>query len=397
MSFHPPDAWRVAVFAALVGAACGAGGAVLGKRLRPWTVGDFRVDAPQAGPRAPRAETPESSHRFGTVAVGAVGAHEFVVRNVGETPLTLRRGGSSCSCTVSDFDTTTSGTAASRVVPPGAETQVRVEWRGKGGGGPFRQQVSILTDDPRRPELVFVVEGMVVPTWRVVPERLVLSSVSASAGDRAEAAILTFGSVPPRVKAVSIDHPQAAQFFSLAASILDPDEVAAEPGATGGVRLTVDVKPGLPLGSLRQLVTVVLEMPEEVAVDVPLEGTVSGDLVLAGPGWDSSRRALLLGTVSGGSGFRTRVFLTARGPHRDQVRPSVAEVVPGSLQVTVGMGTPIGSAGAVRIPIDIVVPPGSRAANHLCTQTGPAGRIVLDTGHPDSPTFTIPVCVAVGP
>jgi hypothetical protein len=118
---------------------------------------------------------------------------------------------------------------------------------------------------------------------------------------------------------------------------------------------------------------------------------------MAGPGWDSSRQALLLGTVSGKAGLRTRVFLTAKGPHRNSVRPTVREVVPEALQVTIGDGSPIGTGGAVRIPIDIVIPPGSRAVNHLCSQQGPAGRIVLATGHPDSPEFTIPVCVAVGP
>ena len=175
------------------------------------------------------------------------------------------------------------------------------------------------------------------------------------------------------------------------------DTIAAATGATGGFRLTVDVKPGLPIGPLREVVRVSFTMPEPFVAEIPLEGTVGGDLVMAGPGWDSARQALLLGTVSGKTGLRTRVFLTAKGPHRESVRPTVREVVPESLQVTVGEGSPIGTGGVVRIPIDIVVPPGSRAVNHLCSQQGPAGRIVLVTGHPDSPEFTIPVCVAVGP
>jgi hypothetical protein len=178
---------------------------------------------------------------------------------------------------------------------------------------------------------------------------------------------------------------------------LSAEEIAGETGATGGFRLTVDLKPGLPIGPLKRMVRVSFTVPEPLVAEVPLEGTVGGDLVMAGPGWDSSRQALLLGTVSGKTGLRTRVFLTAKGPHRDSVRPTIREVVPESLQVTIGDGTPIGTGGAVRIPIDIVIPPDSRAVNHLCSQQGPAGRIVLATGHPDSPEFTIPVCVAVGP
>ncbi|MCE9631164.1 MAG: hypothetical protein K8S94_10690, partial [Planctomycetia bacterium] len=271
------------------------------------------------------------------------------------------------------------------------------QWRGKGDGGPFRQQATILTDDPRRPELVFVVEGAVVPTWKALPDTVALPRVSASTGDKGTADIFTYGAAAPSVTEVTLDDPQIAHLFSLSTEPLDSAAIAAEPGATGGFRLVVDVKPGLPLGPLKRLVRVVFRMPEEVTAEIPIAGTVGGDLVMAGPGWDSSRQALLLGTVSGKAGLRTRVFLTAKGPHRDSVRPTVREVVPDSLQVTVGEGRPIGTGGVVRIPIDIVIPAGSRAVNHLCSQQGPAGRIVFDTGHPGSPEFTIPVCVAVGP
>jgi hypothetical protein len=118
---------------------------------------------------------------------------------------------------------------------------------------------------------------------------------------------------------------------------------------------------------------------------------------LAGPAWDSSRQILSLGTVSGKTGFRTQLFLTSRGPHRDLVRPAVREVVPGSLQVEIGESKPVGSGGVVRTPLMVVVPPGSPPANNLCSEQAPSGRIVLDTGHPDTPTLTIHVCIAIGP
>jgi hypothetical protein len=151
------------------------------------------------------------------------------------------------------------------------------------------------------------------------------------------------------------------------------------------------------LGRLSQTITATFSMPEPNTAEVPLEGSVGGDLVLVGPGWDSSRQALLLGTVSGTTGLRTRIFLSAKGTHRDVVRPTVEDTVPESLQVTIGPGSPVGSGSVVRIPIDIVIPPGSRAVNHICSEQAPAGRIVLATGHPESPTLTIPVCVVIGP
>jgi hypothetical protein len=396
MTVEKLNAWQVAAVAAVAGVAIGASGAFL-QRSTPWTVGDLRVTSAPSGP-APHAETAETRHAFGTLGTGGSGSHEFVVRNAGDGPLTLRKGTTSCTCTVSDFEAIEGGSAdGTRVVPPGGETKIRVQWKGKPPGGPFRQQATILTDDPRRPEVVFTVEGTVVPTWKAIPDLLAVPRLSASSGERLTTDVFTYGTESPVVTEVALDDPKFAQSVSLATAPLSAEEVAAETGATGGFRLTVDLKPGLPIGPLKRTVRVSFTIPEPLVAEIPLEGTVGGDLVMAGPGWDSSRQALLLGTVSGKAGLRTRVFLTAKGPHRDSVRPTVREVVPEALQVTVGDGSPIGTSGAVRIPIDIVIPPGSRAVNHLCSQQGPAGRIVLATGHPDSPEFTIPVCVAVGP
>lgn len=396
MTVEKLNAWQVAAVAAVAGVAIGASGAFL-QRSTPWTVGDLRVTSAPSGP-APHAETAETRHAFGTLGTGGSGSHEFVVRNAGDGPLTLRKGTTSCTCTVSDFEAIEGGSAdGTRVVPPGGETKIRVQWKGKPPGGPFRQQATILTDDPRRPEVVFTVEGTVVPTWKAVPDLLAVPRLSASSGERLTTDVFTYGTESPAVTEVALDDPKFAQSVSFATAPLSAEEVAAETGATGGFRLTVDLKPGLPIGPLKRTVRVSFTMAEPLVAEIPLEGTVGGDLVMAGPGWDSSRQALLLGTVSGKAGLRTRVFLTAKGPHRNSVRPTVREVVPEALQVTIGDGSPIGTGGAVRIPIDIVIPPGSRAVNHLCSQQGPAGRIVLATGHPDSPEFTIPVCVAVGP
>jgi len=394
-----PSAWIVAVFAAALGGAIGGGSAALDATLRPWRLGDFGpgvLEAPKGD--VSKAEVPETTHAFGTIGSGAEGEHEFVIANTGSAPLTLTKGATSCSCTVSDFEAADGAAEnAKKIVAPGSTTKVRLKWRGKGSGGPFRQQATVFTNDPRRPEISFVIEGTVVPTWKAVPESIVLSQVSAGAAVQATARIFTFGKELPRIGKLSTADPQTSQFFSLSSTPLAPAEIAAETGATGGFLLGVDVKPGLPIGPLRQTITIELRIPEKLVVELPLEGSVAGDLALAGTAWDSSRQAVLLGTVSGQIGSHAQLFLIAKGPHRTAVTPIVREVVPGSLVVEVGDGKPVGSGGVIRIPLSITIPPGSPPANHRCSQQAPAGRIVLDTGHPDSPTLSIPVCIAIGP
>jgi hypothetical protein len=398
MTVRMPGAWAVATAAVVAGGLVGAAGSAVRVAITPWQIGELVPTSEVLGPDSPRVEVPEVTFAFGTVGIGEIGSHRFEVLNTGGGPLTLRKGSSSCSCTVSDFDTEApAGVDTSRVVPPANHTFVTVQWKGKPPGGPFRQQVTVLTNDPRRPEIVFVVEGVVLPSWKAVPPVIALPRLTTSAAERASVTIFTYGDEAPTIESLEVDHPESARFFSLASVPLSAAERAAEPGATGGFRIDLAINPGLPLGGVKQVIRARFRMPQEVIAEVLLEGSVGGDLVLAGQGWDSSRQTLRLGTVSSRTGGRFKLFLTAKGPHREQVRPRVVETLPEVLEVTVGEAMPIGSGAVVRIPIEIVIPAGSRPVNHICSEQAPAGRLVLETGHPDSPLLSIPVCVAVGP
>jgi hypothetical protein len=57
------NAWVVAAFAVVAGAAIGGGTAALEASLRPWRIGDFGPGLlqAQAGP-APQADVPETRH-----------------------------------------------------------------------------------------------------------------------------------------------------------------------------------------------------------------------------------------------------------------------------------------------------------------------------------------------
>jgi len=399
MRLRAPGAWSVAAWALVVGAALGAGAPAIRAAVRPWRLGEFDPagQVVKEGISVPQIDAPSTQYAFGTMAEGSEESHEFTIRNAGEAPLKITRGATSCSCTVSDFEATEGGDAdGEKLLAPGAAAKLRLKWRGK-KGGPFRQQATVFTNDPRRPEMVFVVEGFVVPIWKAEPRSIVLTAISSQGGAKASTRIYTYGKEPPTVAAIGTADPENSQFLSFSTKPLGPEDLAHEQGATGGVAVDVEILAGVPLGPLRKTIEVDLRLPEEVKAEVVVEGTVVGDLALAGPGWDFSRQVLQLGTVSGRNGMHTQLFITAKGAHRDSVRPTVRAVVPGSMQVEVGAGTPVGSGGVVRIPLSISIPAGSPPCNHLGSSQAPAGRIVLDTGHPESPTMTIPVCVAVGP
>jgi hypothetical protein len=404
MEFHEglglmrlPNAWFAAGMAAFLGAAFGGGIAMLEAASRPWRAGDFAVGGMRRSGPSPTIDVPETQFNFGDIDIGGTGSHEFIIRNTGDAPLELTRGVTSCSCTVSDFEETDGGSKSVKLVPPGGSTRLQVQWEGKGDGGPFRQQASVSTNDPRRPQIAFVVEGTVIPTYKTMPQSISLAKLSAGTATQATVRVFTFGTEPPSIDSLTLDDEKTAHFYSLTSAPLEPAEVAAETGATGGFQITVDIRPGLPIGPLRQTIMAVFRTPEEVTAEIPMEGSVSGDLALAGQAWDSSREALVLGMVSSRTGSQTSLFLTAKGPRRADVKLALQEVVPDSLQVVIGEGRPVGNGNVIRIPLSITVPPGSGPANHIGSPQAPAGRIVLDTGLPDSPTLTIPVCVTITP
>ena len=263
-----PSAWVVGGVAAVLGAVVGGGLAALEAASRPWQAGDFQVAAPTVTGPAPVAEVPETVFAFGTVGVGGKGTHEFVIRNAGDAPLELTRGATSCTCTVSDFDESEGGGSGPKIVPPGGSTKLKVQWRGKGSGGPFRQQASVFTNDPRRPQIAFEVEGTVVPTFSAVPAAITLSKLATSQAEQAVVKVFTFGTEPPRVESLAVEDEKTAHLYSLSSTPLDPADVAVTKGATGGFQITVDIRPGLPIGPVRQTIKAVFRMPDEVSAEI---------------------------------------------------------------------------------------------------------------------------------
>jgi len=391
-----PNAWLVAVAAALLGGLTGVATAVATATATPLrTAATAAAGLATEGPQ-PRLETDATVHDFGRVAVGGSGSHEFTIRNTGDAPLVLTKGATSCTCTVSDFSGAGSGDGSSRTVPPGGSTTVRIEWKGKGGGGPFRQRATILTNDPLRPEVAFSIEGQVVPIWKAEPPVITLAGLSASAPAEATAALFTFGNAAAELVDCRLVAEQFADLVTVSAEPLPPAALAAAEGATAGFGLTLRFAAGLPLGKLRGDVETTLRVDgEELTATIPLEGTVTGDLTVVGQAWDKRAKAVRLGTVSRRDGLATKLFVMAKGAGRDQVRLAIKEVIPAGLEVTVSPPRPVGDGNLIRIGLTLSVPPEAPTANNLCTEAASAGKIVLETGHPDTPELTIPVCVAI--
>ena len=150
------------VVAALVGVLAGAAVAYVEVRNDPDAIDklpdELAASAKPGDKEAPRIVVDEPHYDFGTMQRGTSKSHEFVIRNIGNAPLKIWNGGTTCKCTLSKV--------ADESIPPGGSTTVKLEWTAKSDSGPFRQTATILTNDPTQSQVELSVDGQILAHQR---------------------------------------------------------------------------------------------------------------------------------------------------------------------------------------------------------------------------------------
>ena len=114
---------------------------------------------PAAGPA--RLVCQEPVYDFGTRSSVDIIEHGFLVKNMGEAPLRIKRVRSSCLCSV--------GELPKDAVAPGDETTVHVRMHLCGSHGHVNRKFLMESNDPYNPQTVLSVTGTVVRRVEVRP------------------------------------------------------------------------------------------------------------------------------------------------------------------------------------------------------------------------------------
>ena len=134
----------------LLGVGIGVGTALVRGKIAPW---DQARDMGKPSPAAalPKPGEPTSKVKvdatefdFGSMDFESKGRHDFTFTNVGQAPLTLTAGGTSCRCTLSEL--------GEEEIPPGGSAKVTLTWKPAEKPGPYQQTAKILTNDPIQPQ-----------------------------------------------------------------------------------------------------------------------------------------------------------------------------------------------------------------------------------------------------
>lgn len=206
---------------------------------------------------APSIVFAESAIDFGTIADISPVEHRFTFRNDGVAPLIIERATGSCGCTVPELE--------KKIYAPGESGTILVTYDPKGRHGKQNQTVTVVSNDPRNPQMRLNVAALVEPIVTIEPNNVGMGLVDKDAGS--ELVVKVTGSAPdfgvtkawverwdiPGTAAVA-EGPGNARFFEVSIGAV---EEVAEPHLPGKtvrqVPLTLRFKPGAPLGMIRDV------------------------------------------------------------------------------------------------------------------------------------------------
>jgi hypothetical protein len=379
----------IVIVSLALGAALGAGTAVLRARsvLKP-VAAESAPSPPPPADEPSKAVVDKAEYEFGTMDASEERHHDFIISNKGAGPLRLVAGGTSCRCTVSQLE--------KEQIPPGGSTKVTLTWKTKGVYGPYRQTANILTNDPDRREITLTVSGEVVTALRAEPPDLVFTRLPAGEAAAGEARLwCNVPDQPLRIIDFKLSDPATAGHFQVTYQPLDQEAVRREKGAKSGVLLRVAITPGLPQGRFQQNVVLHTNVPASQTLTIPVYGDIASDISIAGPGWNPDTGTLYLGAVSRREGAQRRLLLIVRGPQGKEVKFKLVRVQPSFLVAKLGPTTAVGQGTLFQTPLNIEVPKGSPPANHLGSEQGESGQILLQTTHPQAKQLRLFVQFAV--
>lgn len=388
--------WMLVAVSAVVGVLFGVGATALKIHSAPWdgTAEGARklVQTPappepvDVDPNAPKVKVDNETFNFDTMDSQGTGSHEFVFTNAGRSELTLTKGETTCKCTKFEL--------GKEKLQPGESAKVRVDWAGKNFRGKYRQHALVKTNDPLKSTVTLVIEGQVTSGTKTVPSELVVNDVVA--GKPWTGTVQVFCFVPDKFEITGWNWGDATseKLFEARIEPIPATQLKEEKDAKAGYVAHLIIKPGLPLGAFNQTIRMKTTLRTTPEIELPIHGKVNSEITVAGPGWDDDNSVLTLGEVNRQEGAERTLMVFASGEHRHNVKLEKAKIQPEDLlDVEIGKAQELGSR--MMTPVTIRIPKGSRPANHMGTEQGKSGVILLKTNHPQAPELRMRVRFAV--
>jgi hypothetical protein len=364
------------LFAIILGLSIGASSASL------------RVRHSQPVAEGAKVEVAEDSFDFGEMDSSKDGSHDFKFTNKGTSVLQLSKGASTCRCTV--------GEITEPSVQPGHSTTVKITWKSKHYAGPFKQSVTINTNDPNRREVILTISGEYTEPVHLEADELSFGQIVGNEPVVREVRIFSkLANLSQRILGHTFSRPELAKFFQVEISPLPADVMKDAHGMASGVNVKVTAKPGLSQGTFDQTILMQTNIAVLPELRLVVSGSVGKDVSVVGNGWDDATGVLRIGPVKAGTAVQRQLQLLARGSNAKSVLYNIVHVEPDFLRVKLGESEMLDGDRLSRTMLSIDIPAQAPPGKYLGSEGDKTAEIDIDTTSPEVHRLRIRVRFAV--
>lgn len=340
-----------------------------------------------------------SSHDFGVMRFGQKGDHSFVVKNIGTAPLTLKLGATTCKCTL--------GSLKDDRLMPGAETEIKLEWKVQARNRTFEQTAEVITNDPTQYALQFKVTGKIARDLYREPD--VMAFGDQPAGERIEESGTFFSYLDEKVRVSEISFKEESldALSKFEVEEVDPSGFPSHSSASQAFQVKMRIEGGLRQGNLVRNLQVTMEKlndagevllnsesgePESLAMDWQVVGKVVGTLgVIPGPklkgqvggGWIYD-----FGKLAADDELSAKMMITLKGEHRRSTKLSIGGTFPEQI-VEASLDEPTGQGSMSLIRMKIQLNPAEELTRKVGKTTDDYGWVLVNSDNPSVPPMKI--------
>ncbi len=344
----------------------------------------------KSGPQ-PKVSVSETEIEFGRMEVGESRSHDFVFTNVGDAPLTIKMGDTTCQCTYGDLKK-----GEERKILPGQSQNVKLTWKPEVQTDHFSKGANILTDDPTQTSIGLKIVGIVGSRIAVVPDREWLCPDVLDDKPSLCTGMLVSG-VLSDFEVSSIESHGSPIEFEL--SPLDETQLHSQ-HASSGYQVRLTVKPEMQNGAFAIPITIKTNVPEKsepggpgklFEFNVLISGVRRGPIRFAGPEWIEDKMAIRFGSFEASAGHQLLVPMFVRNPPAEGFQLTKApETIPADLKVEL-IREDKSEGKTQRYFLKLDYPAGAPRVEH---RTQDPGKIRLFTNHPHAPEIEVVVYLA---
>ena len=326
---------------------------------------------------------------FGTMQLGSKRSHPFIFKNVGDLPVDLQYKISSCKCTVGKLD--------AKLLNPGEETQVVLEWLAEGALAEFAQTATIATNAVDQEEIKLTITGKIGLAHVFDPPSADLRTFLSDEENDVKGKLYSFEEMPLEIDFTRWSDNSLGTKITCAieeAKKLQTGEVPEFADARYVVDFTIHLGKGIPAGPFSGNMVFGkkhgIGLKGEDSISFPIQGrSVSPIRVIAGPDYNEEKNVFVLGTAKSEEGLKKSFVLAVKNDGAGDIQLKVSRVVPpaaeGALRVTIAevKVTPKQKMYSVTLEVPAGTPPiefaGAFAKDFA--------KIVLETNMESAPQF----------